>query len=248
VGNLSASVPGSSDPLSRAPKLTPKKVPQRTPKQAPKQPSNRIGAAETRARIIDAARDTLRDDGITEASARTIARRGNFNQALIFYHFGSLEGLLIAVANDEGQSRADLYAEQFQRITKLSDLVRIARDVHAYELDKGGPTVLSQLLAGALSKESIAAGMVEAMRPWMSLVESAMGQTVAGTPIAGMLPKHELGFAVASLFIGMELLTSLDPESKEADKLFDVFANLASIADMFVANPSLVAGLLNPAK
>jgi hypothetical protein len=126
--------------------------------------------------------------------------------------------------------------------------VRIARDVHAYELDKGGPTVLSQLLAGALSKESIAAGMVEAMRPWMSLVESAMGQTVAGTPIAGMLPKHELGFAVASLFIGMELLTSLDPESKEADKLFDVFANLASIADMFVANPSLVAGLLNPAK
>jgi AcrR family transcriptional regulator len=217
-----------------------------TNKAAPKVPSNRVGAAETRAKIIDAARDTLREEGITQASARTIARRGDFNQALIFYHFGSLEGLLIAVASDEGQKRADLYSEQFQRITKLTELVRIARDVHAYELDHGGPTVLSQLLAGALSSEPIADGMVAAMKPWMALVESAMDQTVAATPLASMLPKNELAFAVASLFIGMELLSSLDPNSKQADRLFDMFANLASFADMFVANPALVSGLLKP--
>jgi AcrR family transcriptional regulator len=203
-------------------------------------PGNRASSVETRARIVDAARDVLRDEGITQASARTIARRGDFNQALIFYHFGSLEGLLIAVAEDEGRQRADLYSHQFQRINKLAELVRIARDVHAHEMDKGGPTVLSQLLAGALSSKPIAAGMVDAMKPWMDLVEAAMGQTVAETPLAGILPKEQLAFAVASLFIGMELLTSLDPDSKQAESLFDVFANLGSLADAVMANPQLL--------
>ncbi len=209
--------------------------------------ASRAGSVDTRARIVDAARDVLREEGITQASARNIARKGDFNQALIFYHFGSLEGLFIAVAQDEGRQRADLYAGQFQRITKLTELVRIARDVHSHEMDTGGPTVLSQLLAGALSSQPIASGMVDAMKPWMELVEAAMGQTVAETPLSTMLPKQELAFAVASLFIGMELLTSLDPESKQAEKLFDVFANLASVADLLVANPNLLGSFAKPA-
>ena len=44
-----------------------------------------------------AARTSLRTDGIMGASARVIARHGDFNQALIFYHFGSLNDLFIAV-------------------------------------------------------------------------------------------------------------------------------------------------------
>jgi AcrR family transcriptional regulator len=196
--------------------------------------------SDTRARIVSAAKEVLRDEGITQASARTIARRGDFNQALIFYHFGSLEALLVEVAKEEGQQRADLYSEQFQRIAQLADLVRIARDVHHRELRTGGPTVLSQLLAGAHSSETIATGMLNAMQPWMQLVEAAMGQTVARTPMASLLPQEELAFGVASLFIGMELLSSLDPDSKRAESLFDVFGNLAAIADALIANPNLV--------
>lgn len=202
-----------------------------------------MAPTDTKARIIGAAKEVLRDEGITQASARTIARQGNFNQALIFYHFGSLEGLLVEVAKDEGQQRANVYAEQFQRITKLAELVRIAQDVHQHELATGGPTVLSQLLAGAHSSETIAAGMVTAMKPWMQLVESAVDQTVSGTPVAGLLPPQQVGFAVASLFIGMELLSSLDPDAKQAESLFEVFANLAAVADLLLANPNLVGSL-----
>ncbi len=203
-----------------------------------------MAPTDTKARIIGAAKEVLRDEGITQASARTIARQGNFNQALIFYHFGSLESLLVEVAKDEGQQRASVYAEQFQRITKLSDLVRIAQDVHQHELATGGPTVLSQLLAGAHSSEIIAAGMVTAMKPWMQLVEAAVDQTVSRTPVAGLLPPQQVGFAVASLFIGMELLSSLDPGAKQAESLFEVFANLASVADLLLANPNLVGSLI----
>ena len=61
----------------------------------------RSGAEQTRARILDAALQALRDEGIAGISARNIARHGGFNQALIFYHFRSVEGLLVAVARSE---------------------------------------------------------------------------------------------------------------------------------------------------
>ena len=68
------------------------------------------GAEATRARIVDAALQALRDEGIAGISARGIARHGGFNQALIFYHFGSVEGLLVAVAQSESERRSALYA------------------------------------------------------------------------------------------------------------------------------------------
>ena len=44
----------------------------------------------TKARIVAAAIETLKTDGFAGASARAIAKAGGFNQALVFYHFGSV--------------------------------------------------------------------------------------------------------------------------------------------------------------
>ena len=46
------------------------------------------------ARIVEAAIETLKTEGFAGASARAIARTGGFNQALVFYHFGSVNELL----------------------------------------------------------------------------------------------------------------------------------------------------------
>jgi AcrR family transcriptional regulator len=53
-------------------------------------------APATRAALIAGAIQTLREAGFAGASARQIARRAGCNQALIFYHFGSVPDLLIA--------------------------------------------------------------------------------------------------------------------------------------------------------
>jgi AcrR family transcriptional regulator len=190
-----------------------------------------MSGAETRARILEAAQETLRLDGITQASARNIARRGDFNQALIFYHFGSVEGLLIAVAKGEGQLRAQNYEAQFGSISRLSELVTAARAVHAEELAAGGPTILTQLLAGSLSSEPLASGILEAMQPWMHLVEQAIRSSLGSSPLALIAPFDDVAFATASMFIGMELLTSLEPESGRAERLLDSFAKMAALIE-----------------
>lgn len=43
-------------------------------------------AVSTREKIMHAAYETLKKEGIKNTSARAIAREGDFNQALIFYH------------------------------------------------------------------------------------------------------------------------------------------------------------------
>src|SRR5213078_627494 len=51
---------------------------------------------DTRQRLVDGAIETLRTHGLAGASARTIAATAGVNQALVFYHFGSVHELLEA--------------------------------------------------------------------------------------------------------------------------------------------------------
>ncbi|TMD18757.1 MAG: helix-turn-helix transcriptional regulator, partial [Chloroflexi bacterium] len=50
----------------------------------------------TRERLVRAALTTLTQQGFSGTTARAIARTGKLNQALIFYHFGSVDRLLLA--------------------------------------------------------------------------------------------------------------------------------------------------------
>lgn len=57
----------------------------------PSQPSN------TRARILEAARNRFEAEGYTRTSLRSIAREADVDHALVTYYFGSKEGLFRAV-------------------------------------------------------------------------------------------------------------------------------------------------------
>lgn len=197
-------------------------------------PTSQMTGEETRSRIIAAAVGTLNEEGITGASARTIARRGAFNQALIFYHFGSVEGLLLAAALSEGEKRSAHYADRFGRVDSLAELVSVAREVHSKEMAEGGPTVLTQLLAGSVSSPTLAKGILEAMQPWMTLVEQAVTRVIGQGPLANMVPIADMAFAIASLFLGMELLANLDPEAERSDALFDSIARVAGVVEMLL--------------
>jgi len=184
---------------------------------------------ETRARIMTATLQTLGTVGIVGATARAIARTGGFNQALIFYHFGSVTDLLVAAARYEGEQRAQRYAPRLQSVQELPDLVAVAKELHTEELVEGGLNVLTQLVAGAASSPELRRGLMDAFKPWMQLVEDAVERVLAGTPYAGVIRSDDLSFAITSLFLGVELMHTLDPERETATALFTTFEALATI-------------------
>jgi AcrR family transcriptional regulator len=196
--------------------------------------TSQITGEETRLKIINAAIETLNTEGIVGASARAIARAGDFNQALIFYHFGSVEGLLIAAAKAEGMARSKRYASRFAEVQSIEALVRVAREVHTQEQAEGSVNVLTQMLAGATNQPALREGLYHAMTPWLELVEQALGRVLGDSSIRSIMPLNDLAYAVASLFIGLELMTTLDPSGDRPTRLFGSIEQFAGLFEMLL--------------
>jgi AcrR family transcriptional regulator len=189
-----------------------------------------VPVPDTRSRIVEAALQTLRDQGIAGISARAIARHGDFNQALIFYHFGSVEGLLVAVARSESERRSALYAEALREVTTLAGLVDVARRLHDEEFRSGAVAALTQMLAGAVGSEELGRGIRASLEPWTRLVGETIDRLLAGTPYADLLPRDDVTAALAAMFLGIELYTGLDPDAAPAT-LFPTMATVAALLD-----------------
>ena len=78
--------------------------------------------------IVESALATLRDEGFAGATSRAIARRGGFNQALIFYHFGSLENLLVSALQQTSEERLARYRAAVSAVETLTDLLPVMAD------------------------------------------------------------------------------------------------------------------------
>ncbi len=63
-------------------------------------PRRHARAAETRAAILRAAADVFAESGLSGARTEAIARAARVNKALIYYYFGSKEGLYSAVLEE----------------------------------------------------------------------------------------------------------------------------------------------------
>ena len=92
-------------------------------------PRGTIMNQDTKTRIIEATIATIKEEGMAGTSARAIARRGDFNQALIFYHFGSIEDLLHATMQYSSSARVELYRSRLEQVESLADLAAVARFV-----------------------------------------------------------------------------------------------------------------------
>lgn len=185
----------------------------------------------TRERIIQAALTTLREEGIGGASARAIARRGGFNQALIFYHFGSVNDLLLAAVDELSAARAERYRSRLEDVNSLPELVGLAAELHREDSESGHITVLSQVLAGATTAPELKAPLRERFRPWTELVEGAIERVIAGTPYAAVVPVADLAFVVTALFMGIELTMTLEDDRAREESLFRTIGLMASLLE-----------------
>ncbi len=109
----------------------------------------RDAVTDTRQRLIEGAIETIRRHGLACTSARSIATTAGVNQALVFYHFGSVHDLLQAACLATTQARVESFAERLDQVTDLRQLLALGRALHTEERAQGNVMVLAQMLAGA---------------------------------------------------------------------------------------------------
>jgi AcrR family transcriptional regulator len=189
-------------------------------------------AQETRDRIAAAALDTLREEGFAGATSRAIARRGGFNQALIFYHYGSVEALLLEALRRSSEERLARYRERVAGAAGLEELLPVLAELHEEDRESGHMRVVAQLVGGSLGRPELGRGVLGLMEPWTRLAEETLARVLPPE-----LPARELAYAVVTFYFGLNLIAHLAPDDRRADALFERARQLAPFVSAFAGSP-----------
>jgi AcrR family transcriptional regulator len=185
----------------------------------------------TKLEIAEAALETLKANGFAGASARAIAHVGAFNQALIFYHFGSVQNALLAALDLISERRLADYGPAFEEARTPSELARLARAIYDEDLERGYITALGEMVSGGVSDPLLGAEVAARIEPWIGMVERKLEELLAGSPLAALASPKDLAFGIVSLYFGVDMLSHMERDNSRAESLLDLATRLAVLAE-----------------
>ncbi|GAA2506974.1 TetR/AcrR family transcriptional regulator [Streptomyces gobitricini] len=187
---------------------------------------------ETKVKLLEGALRTLAEQGIAKTSARAVAAAAGVNQALVFYHFGSVDELLAAACRHGAEQRVARYRDRLAGVGSLAELLVLGRELHAEEREAGNVAFLGQLLAGAQTQPRLAPATAAGLDLWIDEIEKVLARVLAATPLAGFTDSAGLARAVAASFVGLELYEGVDADgARRALAALEQLAALVTVLD-----------------
>jgi AcrR family transcriptional regulator len=165
----------------------------------------------TRDKLLDAAAEVLRTEGLSALSARSVAARAGVNQALVFYHFGSVAELVETALRRSADLAVATYRNRFDDVASFTELLVLGRELHAAERDRGNVAQMAQVMSGALADDTLARAGRYALEQWTRQIETVLGRLLADSPLRGLVEPAGLARAVGASFLGLELYEGVDP-------------------------------------
>ena len=182
--------------------------------------------------IVDAALAALKEEGFSGASARAIARRGHFNQALVFYHFGSVTNLLLAALDESSTRRMTAYRAALEGVSGRGpeELIALALRLYREDLASGHITVVTEMIAGSLADPELKAAIADRVEQWIDLAQAAVDNAVEGSPLAGIMPSRDLAYGIVAMYLGVEMLAQLQDDDERVAALFATAQSVGAMA------------------
>ncbi|MGW6468157.1 TetR/AcrR family transcriptional regulator [Streptomyces rubiginosohelvolus] len=184
--------------------------------------------ADTRTKLMEGALRTLAEHGIAKTSARSVAASAGVNQALVFYHFGSVDELLAAACRYGAEQRVARHRDRLAGVTTLAELLRCGRELHEEERAGGHVAFLAQMLAGAQTQPRLAPATAAGLDLWTAEIEQVLVRILADSPLGEFTDPAGLARAVTGAFVGLEMYEGVDPEG--AERAFEALEQLAALA------------------
>jgi AcrR family transcriptional regulator len=162
-----------------------------------------------RGRIVDAALSTLISTGYANTSVRAIATTGGFSPALVFYHFGSVDALLLAVLDRVSGERLARYQANLAGISTLRALAAAMEELYAEDLQLGQLTAVQEIVGAMAFDPQLGAEILQRMQAWMTFAEELAARILANSPLAGTVDPSVIGSAVIALYMGLEIVARM---------------------------------------
>ena len=164
---------------------------------------------DTRTTIVEAARARLLADGHSGLSTRKVADHAGVPVSQLHYHFGSKQGLLLAVLEAENLRLLDRQSRMYSADRPLWQRYEQACDFLEEDLDSGYVRVLQEMIAEGWSNPAVGAAVRDVLRGWYSLLTAVAGEAEARFGSLGPFTAAEVATLIGNAFIGSESLILL---------------------------------------
>ena len=159
--------------------------------------------------ILDAARTRLLADGYAGLSTRKVAEEAGVPVSQLNYHFGSKQGLVLALFEEENQRRLVRQTRMYTEDLPLWQRYERACDFLEDDLDSGYVRVLQELMAAGWSNAELGAAVRDLLGGWCALLIEVAREAERRHGPLGPFTAEEAATLVAAAFFGSESLLLL---------------------------------------
>jgi AcrR family transcriptional regulator len=166
-------------------------------------------AVDTRALILEAARNRLLADGYAGLSTRKVAAEAGVPLSQVHYHFGSKGGLILALLEEENKRRLDRQTRMYAEDLPLWQRYEQACDFLEDDLDSGYVRVLQEMIAAGWSNDQIGKAVHDLLAGWFALLIEVAREAERQHGPLGPFTADEVATLIGTTFIGSEALLLL---------------------------------------
>jgi len=171
--------------------------------------------AETGTTLLEAAKKVLRQNGYSGLSTRDVAAAAGVPLSQIHYHFGSKQGMLLALFEYlNAQLLERQHAMYGDPALKISEQWDLACQYLDDDIASGYVRVMQELIAASWSDPAVAKVVRAGATAWFDLLVQVARRAEREFGGLGPLSPQEVGALVGSAFIGAESLCLLGLEKK----------------------------------
>ena len=161
---------------------------------------------DTRMRIIEATRSRLLADGYAGLSTRKVAEEAGVPLSQLHYHFGSKQGLILAMFEEENQRRLARQTRMYAQDRPLWQRYEQACDFLEDDLDSGYVRVLQEMIAAGWSNVEVGDAVHKLVGGWYELLTEVARETERRHGRLGPFTAEEIATLVTTTFLGSEAL------------------------------------------
>lgn len=196
----------------------------------------REAAALTQRRLRAAVVTIVGRRGLASVTARSVAAEAGVNQALIFYHFGTLGDLVAAAYRESVDEAFERYREALASAHGLGEVLDAVKAELGTDRADGGAALMAQLLAAAGQDEALAKLARELLGEWRTVVGEALERAMVDSPVEGLVSPASVVEAALSGMLGTVLVDGAEPGAlsgsfatlRELDRTLARFSRLPS--------------------
>jgi AcrR family transcriptional regulator len=181
-------------------------------------------AAETRERLIEAARESLLTDGHANLSTRRVADRAGVPLSQIHYHFGGRQGLVLALLAHQNSQLLERQQTMYGADVPLWRRYEQACNFLKDDLDSGYVRMLQEMIAAGWTDHAIGDEVTRLLRGWFDLLEQVVAEAADELGDLGPFNPRSIATLVGLGFMGGESMMLLGNAWSD-----DVFAALHAV-------------------